>query len=98
MVSSSKANLLTRYYWNLISKPLKPTHLQTLKAPQLAACKECPTGSSITSPVHATNSNSAKQSPEVNKSPCRAFRQAVGGSPPTVKRNCNIERCQHRRE
>src|SRR4051812_34892519 len=36
------------------------------------------TGSSIISLVHATNSNSAKQSPEVNKSPCRVFPQAVG--------------------
>ena len=56
------------------------------------------TGSLITSPVHATNSNSAKQSPEVNKSPCRVFPQAGGGSPPIVKRNCNIELCQSRRE
>src|SRR4051812_31519854 len=48
-------------------------------------------GSLITPPVHATNSKYAKQSPEVNKSPCHVFSQAVGGSPPTVKRNRNIE-------
>src|SRR2546430_2528060 len=47
------------------------------------------TGSSSTSPVHATNSNSTKQSSEVNESPFCVFPQAVGGSPPIVKHNCN---------
>src|SRR4051812_37347424 len=56
------------------------------------------TGSFLLSHVHAANHNSAKRSPEANKSPCRVFPQAVGGSPPTVKRNRNIERCQHHHE
>src|SRR3954466_14067406 len=37
------------------------------------------TGSSSTSPVHATNTNSTKQSSEVNKTPCCVFPQVVGG-------------------
>src|SRR3954467_12299280 len=40
------------------------------------------TGSSIISPVHATNSNSAKQSPEAVNEPCYALPQVAGGSSP----------------
>src|SRR4051812_22260759 len=52
------------------------------------------TGSSIISPIHATNSNSAKQSPKTVNEPCYALPRMAGGSPPPMKRNRNSERCQ----
>src|SRR4051812_48378441 len=56
------------------------------------------TGSPMLSPVHAANLNSAKQSHEANKCPCRAFPQVVGVHSLPVKRNCNAEQRQRRRK
>src|SRR4051812_44531523 len=49
------------------------------------------TESPMLSPIHAANSNSAKQSPEAVKGHCPDFPQVVEGPSPPVKRNRNAE-------
>src|SRR3954469_18226162 len=56
------------------------------------------TGSPKFSPEYATNTGSAKQSPEAIEPRHGDFPAIIGGSSPPVKRNRNAERCQRLRE
>src|SRR4051812_42563042 len=56
------------------------------------------TGSPKLSPEHATNTSSAKQSPEAIEPRHGDFSAVIGGSSPPVKRNRNAERRQRHQE